>query len=149
MKLLLAALCDRVLNDPDYGHSLIAVFHAIRIQIVQDAPGLPSNAVLPKEWAIFAKYGLESNEEGKDYSITGEIFWPDGSLFGTLTVAAAQPSKDGMAFILKVNGFPMGQNGTIRVLLTLSSSGKTVFGPTELIAKVNVERNLPVMGAAK
>jgi hypothetical protein len=143
MKLLIATPCEKVLQDPESGHSLIAVFHEIKIQISQDAPEIPGNALIPKEWAVFSKFELKPDEEGKEYSLKMEVFWPDGTLLVGNQVAAAQPTKNGMAFVIKMQGFPIGQPGVIRMNQTLTTNGKPVYGPTELTARVVVERSLP------
>jgi hypothetical protein len=141
MKLLLAAPCNMALQDPDVGHSLIGVFHEIKIQVSQDAE-VPNNAMVPKEWAIFSKFSLEPNEEGKDYSLSTDIFWPDGNLLLN-NVLPAKIAKNGMAFIAKLQTFPMGQQGIVRIRESLTSEGKIVCGPIELEVKVVIEKVLP------
>lgn len=143
MRLLLTAPCQMALQDPEAGHSLIAIFHEIKINVSLDAPAFPSEALLPKEWAVFSKFGLNTDEEGKDYTLTTEIFWPDGRPLMRHVLPAAQPTKDGMAFITRMQGFPMGQNGLVRITQILSSDGKTVLGPVESEIRVTVERSLP------
>jgi hypothetical protein len=149
MKLLLIAPCQIALQDPDQGHSLIAVFHEILIKIPADAPELPAIAIIPKEWAIFSKFSLEPDEEGKDYSLNTSIFWPDGTLFVSQAILAAQPTKNGMAFITRLQGFPMGQNGLVKVSQTLTSEGNLVCENIEVEIKTTVERSLPPLRASE
>jgi hypothetical protein len=136
MKLLILTPCNNVLQDPQFGSSLISVFHGINFQVPPDTE-VPSNAVIPKEWAVFSKWRLEPDEYGKEYTSRIEIYWPDGAEFTKASVVAQQPTKDGMAFINRMNGFPVGQDGEIRVLQFLESSGEVVYGPVETIIKVN------------
>ena len=145
MKVLLAAPCNLVLEDKISGHSLIGVFHEIRIQIPADAPDIPVNAMIPREWALFAKFGLEAEEEGLPYSLTVDFRWPDGTPFASHTVQAEQPTKNGMAFITRLQAFPMGQNGIIKSTATLNSGDNIVCGPIETEIKVIVERTLPIV----
>jgi hypothetical protein len=139
MKLLLAAPCNLVLQDPEVGHSLIGVFHESKIQIPHDAPEVPSNAMVPREWSIFSKFGLDPDDEGKNYSLKIDVFWPDGSILISHTVNAARPTNNGMAFIAKLQAFPMGQQGIVRIIQNLSSEGNVVFGPIELEGKEKSE----------
>lgn len=129
------------------GHSLIAVFHDLKIQIPGNAPDPPPNALLPKEWAIFVKYDLLPDEEGRDYAAQCDIFWPDGNAFVSHTADAAQPTKDGMSFIFRMMAFPIGQNGTIKAKVSLLSHGTVVSGPVEVLARVTVEKTLHATGA--
>jgi hypothetical protein len=142
MKLLLAAPCQMSLQDAETGHSLIAVFHEIKIAVPIDTPELPSNAIAPKEWGVFSKFGLTPDEEGKEYTLTTEIFWPDGNQLMHQELHAIQPTKNGMAFISRMQGFPMGQNGIVRVIQTLSSDGHIVLEPIEIEIGVVVEHSL-------
>lgn len=142
MKLLLATPANMVLDDATSGHSLIGVFHEIKIQISTDAPEVPSNAMIPKDWALFLKFGLDPEEEGKDYSLAIELYWPDGTSFGSHIVKAAQPTRNGLTFIVKLQAFPMGQSGNIRAVSTLRSADEIVCGPIETEIKVTVDRSL-------
>ena len=143
MKLLLSNPCEKVLQDPDSGHSLIAVFHDIKIQISKDAEAPPNDAVVPQNWAVFSKFGLDHEEENKEYSLLTDIFWPDGKPFVSGNqLNALPPTKNGMTFVVKLQGFPMGQNGEVKVRQTLKCNGAIVFGPFESIVRINVERTM-------
>jgi hypothetical protein len=144
MKLLLIAPCDRVLSDPTFGNSLIAVFHEILIKL---PPGteVPSNAMVPRDWTIFSKYELEPSEENKDYSAVTKIFWPNGDLFAELGIAAAKPTKNGMAFAIRLQGAPLGQNGRYLIQQTIRIDGDDGFvcGPVESYMSLSVTYDLP------
>src|ERR1039458_6396967 len=121
MKLLILTPCEKVIQDVQSGNSLISVFHGIKIKLPPVDAGLPSDAVAPKDWAIFSKWGLLPEEEGRNYTSFVEVFWPDGRLLASQRLEAAQPTKHGMAFITNLRGFPVGQNGNIKVLCSLES----------------------------
>jgi hypothetical protein len=141
MKALLIAACERVISDPEAGSSLISLFHEIKIQIAKDAPDPPSNAVIPQRWAVFVKFELDPNEEGRDYTLVSDIFWPDGTPFlSGYELSAKQPTNNGMAFILNNLGFPMGQPGKISIRTKLMSGGKIVCEPSEVSIIVRVEK---------
>jgi hypothetical protein len=137
MKLLLLTACDKVLQDPQFGSSLISVFHGIKFQVPAGTE-LPKDAVVPKEWAIFSKWELLPEEENKNHVSVIEIFWPDGNAFIKYALKAAQPTKNGMAFINRMTGFPVGQDGKLKVIQSLECDGVVVGGPHELDLQVDV-----------
>jgi hypothetical protein len=136
MKLLLHSACNNVLQDPQFGASLISVFHAIAF-MVPEGQEFPANAVVPKEWAIFCKWSLLPEEYGKNYTCLHKLFWPDGTVFAEAKLEAVQPTKDGMAFVQRLNGFPVGQQGNLRIVQTIESDGVIVGGPDELLIAIN------------
>ncbi len=142
MKNLVHVPCQMAIQDQISGHSLIAIFHEIKLQFPGGAE-IPLNAVIPREWAIFSKWELEVDEEGRDYVSTTEIYWPDGTLFARFELKAANPIANGMAFVVRLSGFPMGQIGIIRVTNTLSEGGRLVSGPNEIAIRVYHQFDLP------
>jgi hypothetical protein len=142
MKQLVVAPCQTVIQDPESGHSLISVFHGIKVRIPENAPDPPRDAVIPKEWSIFSKFALEPTEEGEDYALSTDIFWPDGTPFVSNTLAATQPTKKDLCFVVKLQGFPIGQSGIVRVDQTLKSRGKTVCGPINLEIEMQLEKTI-------
>jgi len=142
MKVLLVTACERIINDPEAGACLIALFHDIKIQVQKDAE-IPRNAVVPQQWSVFVKFGLEPHEEGKDYTLITDILWPDGTSFVTgYELRANQPTKDGMTFNLRNAGFPMGQIGKVVVRFKLIGDGKDVCEPFEISVNVRQEKIL-------
>ena len=89
------------------------------------------------------KFSLDPEEEGKDYTLKTDVFWPDGTIPTSHALDAKQPTKDGVAFIAKLQAFPMGQQGIVRINESLTSEGKVVFGPIKLEVKIEIERILP------
>jgi hypothetical protein len=128
--------CTNVLIDMQYGASLISIFHGITFTLPEGTER-PTNAVMPKEWAIYSKWNLEPEEYGKNYTSNIKIYWPDGTLFSEATLDAVQPTKDGMAFINRMNGFPVGQDGKLRILQTLESDGITIARSEEITLAIN------------
>ncbi len=142
MKNLVHTPCQLVLRDAEYGHSLVAVFHELRLQFPPETV-IPPNAVIPREWSVFSKWELEEDEEGKDYTSATEIFWPDGTPFLKTELKASPPVSNGMAFIFRFGVFPMGQIGTIRISNTLSEGGRLVSGPIETAIRLRHQFDLP------
>lgn len=141
MELLLVVPCSFVIDDRNSGHSLIGIFHELKILLPPDAD-IPSNAMVPKEWAVFWKFALDPEEEGKDYSLVANFFWPDGTIFAQQTLVATPPTRNGMAFVVRLQSFPLGQSGKIKVVSTLNSGEKIVLGPINLELTLSVEKSL-------
>jgi hypothetical protein len=146
MRLLLATPCQHVITDAEnsMGHSLIAVFHDVGIRVPPETV-IPSNALLPKEWAVFSKWQADSEEEAKrNYSLVFEAFWPDGTPLAKQELASKPLVERKTAFIFRNTGFPMGQDGNVRVVLSLRSDGVPAHGPVELNISVRLQRDLVV-----
>jgi hypothetical protein len=142
MKLLFATVCNLVLNDPEWGHSLIGVFDTIKIQVPAEAE-FPPNALLPREWAVFSKWQLETEETERNYALICEITLPDGTPFGKYNLTAPKPTENQtIAFIVRSSGLPMGQNGRIRIALHLEEDNKIVSESVEVSIGVLVEKTL-------
>ena len=143
MQLLIASPCQMVLTDKEsgYGHSLIAVFHDFTIRIPESAE-VPINALLPKEWAIFSKWRIEASEEGKVIKLLCEAFWPNGDvLFKTETIAS-EIMHNQTAFVIRNLGFPMGQDGLVKVVLSIFVADELAHEPVEIEINVRVQKDL-------
>jgi hypothetical protein len=142
MKLLLLTPCEKVINDPVSGHSLIAIFHGVNLALPVDSEVVPRDAVIPRAWAIFSKWELEPHEERKEYASVVQIYWPNGDDFAKHTIVASQPAQNGMAFIVNIQGFPIGQTGKLRVVNWLERDGETISEKNEFSMRVNVTYDL-------
>ena len=142
MNLLLVTACDRVLDDTELGTTLVSIFHQIKIQVTANEE-VPTNAVIPREWSIFTKFALDKDEEGREYSLDTSVFWPDGSLFAHMILDAKQPTQNGMAFKVRLTGFPIGQPGKLKIVQSINSGEDAKCGPFETDILVQVEKSLP------
>jgi hypothetical protein len=143
MRLLLATPCQLVIQDSEsqLGHSLIAVFHNVGIRVPPENE-VPSNALLPKEWAVFSKWAMSPEEATKQYSLHFEAYWPDGTLLVSQDVISRPIVGKDIAFIIRNSGFPIGQNGIVRIVLSLFGDGALVHDPVSLEVEVTLTRDL-------
>jgi hypothetical protein len=142
MKLLFATACNVVLTDAEWGHSLIGVFDTIKIQ-VPAATEFPPNALLPREWVVFSKWQLETEDAGHNYVLICDITLPDGTLFANYHLAAPKPTENQtIAFVVRNPGLPMGQNGRIKAVMHLEEGKKVASENVEVSVGVLVERTL-------
>jgi hypothetical protein len=148
MKLQVFTPCDKVLQDPTSGPSLIATFQKITASTPADQE-LPPNAVIPREWSIFCVWALEKNENNRAYVQVYELYWPDGSLFATHSLASPPEKADQwLTFVGNLLGFPIGQKGNVRIVVRVESEGKIVGGPEETYI-MTVHTKLPTQGASQ
>jgi hypothetical protein len=142
MKLLIFTPCEKVLQDVRSGQSLVNIFHEIKVQLPPNSE-FPNDAVLPKEWAIFSKWAMDSEEEEREYESDVRIYWPNGKLWAEQTLQAAQPTKSHLIFMVQFQGFPFGQSGRLRVINSLRSDGVLV-GNSELAITVSVSKDMVI-----
>ena len=145
MKLLLAAPCNLVSIDQQLGHSLIGVFHDIAVKVPPDTE-IPANALLPKEWAVFSKWLLSPGEEGEEYFLVSEIYWPDGTMLNQIKVKAPDPNANSITFVLRNQAFPFGQNGKVKILIWIEKEDgegiKLVHESIEILISTKIEKDL-------
>jgi hypothetical protein len=141
MKLLMASPCQTVLIDAELGHSLIAVFHHIAMKVPAEAE-IPPNALIPREWAIFSKWQVEPEDTGQNFIQVSQVFWPDGTLLVENRVNAVPRSDRYMAFVVKNQAFPIGQNGEIKIVLWIESEGEKIVPTVELALVLQVTKDL-------
>jgi hypothetical protein len=133
------------INDPDIGHSLIGVFHDISIKVPPESE-IPTSALLPKEWAIFSKWAIVPEEEGRNYFLVSEVYWPNGDLLNQTKTKSATSTGTSIAFIHRHQGFPFGQNGNIKIRLWIEEENgeaiEVVHEPVELSISVRLDMDL-------
>jgi hypothetical protein len=147
MRQMILTPCERVIQDPKSGPSLISTFQNMGIVVPVD-PELPSNAVIPKEWTVFAMWLLEAEEQGKSFTLKVAIYWPDGELFTERSVDLIATHPDWMNFIATLNGFPVGQSGKVRISVSAECEGKVVSGPLDTFIAVTVKHDDTVFATA-
>lgn len=132
MKLISFVTCSQVLNDPELGPTIVSALQTIGIAIQEGAPPPPTDAVMPKEWAVFTGWSLTDEEkvENKSYTQVIQFFWPDGKQFVMQRLTSSpQNGRDFLTFVVRLNGFPIGQVGKIGIQVSLEAEDKIVWGP--------------------
>jgi hypothetical protein len=143
MKLLLASPCQIVIQDKEAGgHSLIGIFHHFKIRVPETAD-IPANALLPREWAIFSKWSFEPSETEKKIKLVAEAFWPNDEPLFRAELVAAEISDNQSAFIIRNGGFPMGQNGLIKIILSIFVDDELAHDPVVLSVRMELVKDLP------
>jgi hypothetical protein len=148
LKPYVCVACEKVLFDqkvedrPDSGNtaSLIGLFGKIVMSVSEGIADIPSNAVIPKEWAIYSAWEPESGDEHREYILCTQLFYPDKNPFGEVSKVAVKIEKNKRyQNIVRINGFPIGQIGSYVVRTWIEENNQTVCGPLEF--KIDLEIN--------
>jgi len=131
MRLMLFTACEKVIQDPNSGTSLIDLFQEIGVA-VPSAAEVPIDAVIPKDWAAFALWALDEAEIGSPFAMKIQIFWPDGKLFLENRVPQAEITKKPyLSFTVRMTVLPMGQSGKMKIKVWLVEGETAVTEPNE------------------
>jgi len=119
------AACRRASIDSiDNLLSLSAIFHGISVT----APGgdLAPDALAPQDWCIGISFSRITGDEGKSFEIRAQLFFPDGTVWnGISNTIQFTASGSGNASVYRLAVFPVGQIGTLRLVLEMRESGAT------------------------
>jgi hypothetical protein len=131
--------------------SLIGLFSKIYVQATSTASGepvqLPPAAVIPHRWAIYSEWEAQPGDEHRQYQLLAQVLYPDGKPFGEtarvpMIITPGQRSR----VVVRINAFPVGQQGTYIARVWIEENGKKEGGTTDL--KIEVV-TLPVAPPSK
>lgn len=135
MRLTALLPCEKIIRDPAGAASLISVFQEITLNLPAETK-LPTNAVLPKEWAVYALWQITDAEMNRAYRQTVEVLWPDGSTFFKQAIAVTSDRPDWMTVVMNLGGFPGGQTGKIAIKVWMDLDGERIDGGIETFFKI-------------
>jgi hypothetical protein len=94
--------------------SLISLFSKLLVAAAAagEAASIPTNAIIPKEWAIYTEWDVEPGDENRSYVLNAHVLFPDGTPFGEpakiqINVTPNRRSQ----VIVRCPAFPIGQVG--------------------------------------
>lgn len=136
MNLKVLTPCEKVIQDARSGPSLIATFQEMQVGI-PEGQILPTNAVIPKDWAIFALWHSAESESFPTFRQWLVILWPDGSEFIRQPLDVKVDKPEWTMSTVQIQGFPMGQKGrlTIRVWIEVDNQMISEVGETWIDVK--------------
>jgi hypothetical protein len=104
--------------------SLIVLMQNIEAQVGKEE--VAKDAVTPKEWAIFSKWELLTQDRGKEFSQVVQLLWPDGKVFKQNPMKFRVGEKRFHENRLNVLGFPIGQQGEVKINMWLEEDSVRV-----------------------
>jgi len=128
-KLILFAVCEKVILDGQNNASIINVVHGLQAAIPTQGPiigPIPRNAVAPTTWSIFALWKPAPGDTDKEFLQKSEVLWPDGTVFNTTEAPFKFVGNKTHQNAINVLGFPVGQIGDVTVNLWVEHDRKRV-----------------------
>jgi hypothetical protein len=140
LKPYVCVVCEKVITAKDDVPSLINLFSKLIVTGPTEAQ-IPSNAVVPREWAVFSIWETEPGDEHRDYMLCTQVFYPDKSLFAEAnkTKINIEPEKRAQMTI-QFQGFPIGQVGEYTVRTWIEENQQQVYGPIEFGIGLEIRR---------
>ena len=114
-KMVILAVCEKVLVERSGLPSLINVFQRMNIQL-QDAP-LPENAISPTRWSIFTLWQHEPHELGVEFVQKLLVLKPNGEAFEDATTPFKITEADDLQSKNHIDlfGLPINDEGFVQV----------------------------------
>ena len=132
MKSVCLLCCERVLSDLKGPISLISVMQKIELSSL---PGIglaiPSDAVGPTAWAIFAVWQPDDDERNREFTQWFQILWPDGKEFAKSPLKFITGEFGYSQNFLSINAMPFGQRGKVAVRSWIEENGKPITETSE------------------
>src|SRR5262249_26281326 len=97
---------------------------------------IPQNAVLPKEWYIFSAWEPLQDEMGAQFEQVFQIFWPNGEKFSEAR-SVFKVSDSWQYNTLQLMGFPVGQEGNLRVVTWIDNAGQPISDLVECRVRIH------------
>jgi hypothetical protein len=136
--LYIFVVCEKVIVDKSEVASLISLFTTMSVAKPLGSPPreIPTNAVVPKEWAVFSSWDWDDADDGREYTQRIEVLFPDHTLFVKLEQKLLMISRRRIQTIAPISGFPIGQQGFYTVRLWLELDGVSICEPRPIIIEV-------------
>ncbi|MFN8483794.1 MAG: hypothetical protein U0768_12210 [Anaerolineae bacterium] len=121
-KLVLFAPCDKAIVDQETNSlSLIAILENIRVPIV-DGITVPADTSAPLTWACVSMWQRIEGDANKEFEQRICLLLPDGQE-AIESITSFQMTDLYMRSVLRVNGFPVGQEGEHTLRLAVRETG--------------------------
>ena len=102
---------------------------------------IPKNAVAPKEWVVFSIWDPEPGDEQRKYVLCTQVIYPDQTQFGQIAkLKIPVESKKRSQMLVQLQGFPIGQAGTLTVRTWVEENDQVVVGPQEFKIELEIIR---------
>jgi hypothetical protein len=143
--------CNKVVIDKDGAHSLIEIMlnaeiHPTLITQEKTEEGIPTsippNAVAPTQWWLYTQWEPTLTDVGKDFEQVFQVYWPNGDKFAENRLPFNLKDERMTQTSFSYVGFPVGQEGRLRLLTWLDQAGNRV---TDLIESFVLMKHKPIL----
>lgn len=128
-KLILFAVCEKVILDSVGNASIINLIHGIEVASTPQGTiigPIPKNAISPNPWCIYAGWKPVLDDTGKEFFQKIEILWPDGTVFNMSESSFRFEANRNHQVTTNLVGFPAGQTGDVTIRLWLERDGRRI-----------------------
>jgi len=124
--------CNKIIIDKDGAHSIIEIMLNAEIRAVRTAVvgnnnsttiEIPPNAVSPQVWWLYTQWEPSSQDVGEDFEQVFQVYWPNGDKFAETRLQFNQKDDKMNQTSFFFGGFPLGQEGKLRLLTWLDHHG--------------------------
>jgi hypothetical protein len=144
MKCIALLTCEKAIVDKEGAHSLINVMliaNVERQQVQEGQPpediSIPHDAVAPMHWWVYTLWLPSSEDVGKAFEQMYQVFWPNNEKLAESALLFTQENEAMQQTTFTIGGFPIGQQGKIRVVTWLHFEGLRVSEMAETYITVN------------
>ena len=136
--------CERVIIDKDGAHSIINVM--LNAEVSMDVVGpsqmaqpmtIPPNAMTGTTWWLYTLWEPSGDDVGKDFEQVYQVYWPNGDKLLESRLSFTQKDDTMNQTTFYIAGFPVGQQGRVKILTWLDSQGHRVSDVVE--GSVNIK----------
>ena len=143
MKPIALLTCEKVIVDKDGAHSLINVMLNAKVELheaqsEQSTPiPIPNNALAPTQWWIYTVWEPTAEDIEKTFEQVYQIFWPNGDKLLEKALGFILHEEKMWQTTYYVVGFPVGQEGRVRIVTWLQLEGRRVSEIAETFITIN------------
>jgi hypothetical protein len=149
--------CDKLIIDKDGAHSLInVILHAhVGEQQLQTDTGewvsipIPPKAVNPNQWWIYTLWEPSHEDVGGSFEQIYQLYWPNGEKVSESRLSFKQKDEAMQQTSYFYLGFPIGQEGKVRILTWIESKGERTSDIAETHVLITHSKSVPPTHAAR
>lgn len=136
--------CEKIIIDRTTGgHSLIGIMISAEARFAGTPPALPPNAVVPNMWFVYAMWETSTEDIDRPCEQVLEVDWPNGERFIHNRLSFTPDKTLRVQNSVGMVGFPLGQNGDLRIRAWIEREGESVSSVAEYQVSVKHPEQLP------
>ena len=131
---LVFAVCEKVILDKSENPTLIVLLNEVHVAPQPEGVTLPSDAIAPKEWAVFTLWNVEPVDFGEKYVQHLLIAHENGTIFqDRSTDLNIKPHTKLSTAVANIVGMPIGKQGKIVATVWIEGQDKKYTYPIHII----------------
>jgi hypothetical protein len=126
--------CNKIIIDKDGAHSIIEVMlnAEVKMTIATSLEGpqiqakIPPNALAPSMWWLYTQWEPSAEDVGQELEQVFQVYWPNGEKFTENRLRFKQQDDRMNQTSFYYGGFPVGQQGKLRLVTWIDREGQRV-----------------------